>query len=92
MLIQKVSDAEENINEAIADYLNSHDDLLLVPFVRESYGVHLYGSKRAMISNERDKLIVKVGGGSCPLRCLLITTPMWSSINMEGSHWRPRRR
>ena len=62
---------EDNIDQAIADYFNSRDDVLIVPFVRESYGVYLYGSKRVMISNERGKLIVKVGGGFLPIEVFI---------------------
>ncbi|OMJ71414.1 hypothetical protein SteCoe_30374 [Stentor coeruleus] len=63
--------AEDIIDQAIADYFNSRDDVLIVPFVRESYGVYLYGSKRVMVNIERGKLIVKVGGGFLPIEVFI---------------------
>ena len=62
---------EDIIDQAIADYFNSRDDVLIVPFVRESYGVYYYGSKKIMISVERGKLIVKVGGGFLPIEVFI---------------------
>ena len=62
---------DDNIDQAIADYFNSRDDVLIVPFVRESCGVYLYGSKRVMINVERGKLIVKVGGGFLPIEVFI---------------------
>ncbi|OMJ90976.1 hypothetical protein SteCoe_6544 [Stentor coeruleus] len=62
---------DDIIDQAIADYFNSRDDVLIVPFVRESYGVYLYGSKRVMVNIERGKLIVKVGGGFLPIEVFI---------------------
>lgn len=55
------------IDNALSDYLNSRDGVLLIPFIRESYGVYTYGSKRIMISCERNKIIIKLGGGYMPI-------------------------
>ena len=55
------------IDEALGQYLNSRDIPLLIPFVRESYGVYFYGSKKVTISLERGKIIVKSGGGFMPI-------------------------
>ena len=62
---------DDNIDKAIADYFNCRDDVLIVPFVRESYGVYLYGTKRIMVNIERGKLIVKVGGGFLPIEVFI---------------------
>lgn len=62
---------EDIIDQAVADYFNSRDDVLIVPFVRETYGVYLYGSKKVMVSIERGKLIVKVGGGFLPIEVFI---------------------
>lgn len=62
---------DDLIDQAIADYFNSRDDVLIVPFVRESHGVYLYGSKRVMVNVERGKLIVKVGGGFLPIEVFI---------------------
>ncbi|OMJ89390.1 hypothetical protein SteCoe_8493 [Stentor coeruleus] len=62
---------EDIIDQAVADYFNSRDDVLIVPFVREAYGVYMYGSKKVMVSIERGKLIVKVGGGFLPIEVFI---------------------
>jgi hypothetical protein len=55
------------IDKALADYLNSRDVVLPLPFVRDSYGIYYYGTKKINISYERNKLTVKVGGGFLPI-------------------------
>jgi predicted nucleic acid-binding Zn-ribbon protein len=62
---------DDPIDLAVADYFNSRDEVLIVPFVRESYGVYVYGSKKIMVSIERGKVIVKVGGGFLPIEVFL---------------------
>lgn len=62
---------DDPVDLAVADYFNSRDEVLIVPFVRESYGVYVYGSKRIMVSIERGKVIVKVGGGFLPIEVFL---------------------
>lgn len=63
--------SDDPIDQAVADYFNSRDEVLLVPFLRESFGVYIYGSKKIMVSIERGKLIVKVGGGFLPIEVFL---------------------
>ena len=51
------------IDKNLAKYLNSRNSVLSVPFIRENYGIYLYGTRKVSISIERNKLTVKVGGG-----------------------------
>ncbi|CAG9325312.1 unnamed protein product [Blepharisma stoltei] len=57
----------DNIDQALAAYLNSRDEVVPVPFIREAAGVYLFGSRRVLVSFERGKLTVKVGGGFLPI-------------------------
>ena len=38
-----------------------------MPFVRESYGVYIFGTKRVLIKYEKSKLTVRIGGGFLPI-------------------------
>ncbi|CAG9322543.1 unnamed protein product [Blepharisma stoltei] len=58
---------DDNIDQALSAFLNSRDEVVPVPFIREAKGVYLFGTRRVLISFERGKLIVKVGGGFLPI-------------------------
>lgn len=47
------------IDSAMADYINTRDKALDVPFVREEEGLYLFGTKRVFIKLENGKLIRK---------------------------------
>jgi hypothetical protein len=55
------------LDQALAEYLNKRDSVVPVCFKRESYGVYFFGSKKIMIKVERDKIIVRTGGGLLPI-------------------------
>ena len=55
------------IDKSLADYLNSRNKVLPLPFVREAYGIYFFGTRKVNISIERNKLMVKVGGGFLPI-------------------------
>ena len=57
----------DSIDKALADYLNSRNSVLPLPFVRESFGIYYFGTKKINISQERNKLMIKVGGGFLPI-------------------------
>mmetsp|Transcript_18388 Transcript_18388/g.18362 ORF Transcript_18388/g.18362 Transcript_18388/m.18362 type:complete len:456 (+) Transcript_18388:11-1378(+) len=57
----------DTIDQALSAYLNSRDEVVPVPFIRETKGVYLFGTRRVLISFERGKLTVKVGGGFLPI-------------------------
>lgn len=71
------------IDEALGKYLNERDGNMLVTFVREAYGVYWYGTKKVMISVERGKVIVKVGGGYMPIS-VFIDNYMESEVEKQG--------
>lgn len=54
---------DDPIDSALADYLNNLDIPLQVPFVRESKGIYIFGTKRVFIKLQNGKLIIRVGGG-----------------------------
>lgn len=51
------------VDQALAAYLNSRPEELLVPLVREAAGAYKYGQRQVNVSVTDDRLKVKVGGG-----------------------------
>ena len=51
------------IDTALADYINTMDDPLPVPFTREDEGIYLFGTKRIFVKLEQGRIIIRVGGG-----------------------------
>ena len=67
--IPYVAAKNDPVDAAMADYVNSLQEPLEVPFVREDPGIYLFGSKRIYVKLDNDKLsskdyVVRVGGGS----------------------------
>jgi chromosome segregation ATPase len=50
---------DDPVDEAIADYLNSRSEPLPVTFIREEYGLYLFGTKRVFIKLENNRIISK---------------------------------
>ena len=55
--------ANDPVDTALADYINTLDDPLPVPFTREEEGTYLFGTKRIFVKLEQGKIIIRVGGG-----------------------------
>lgn len=60
---------DDEIDVAIAEYINSLPSPLAVPFVREDSGIYLFGTKKVFIKIDNNKIssiayLVRVGGGS----------------------------
>ena len=53
------------IDAKLAEYINSYPDRkkLKVMFMRDSPGVYEFGQSKVTVKCERDKILVKVGGG-----------------------------
>ena len=51
------------VDNALADFINTLDEPLPVPFTREDEGIYLFGTKRIFIKLEQGKIIIRVGGG-----------------------------
>ena len=53
------------IDMRIADYFNNYPDRskVKIMFMRESSGVYHFGSKRVNVRVEKDKILIRVGGG-----------------------------
>ena len=53
------------IDTKLADFINNYPDRkkLKVMFMRDSQGVYEFGSSKVIVKCERDKILVKVGGG-----------------------------
>lgn len=47
---------DDPVDEAIADYLNSRSEPLPIVFIREDYGLYLFGTKRVFIKLENNKI------------------------------------
>ena len=49
----------------LAEYINNFPDRskLKIMFMRESEGVYEFGSRRIRVKVEKDKILIKVGGG-----------------------------
>lgn len=55
------------VDEALAEYLNSRDEIIHVPFIREASEVYHFGTKRIWLKFEKGKLSARVGGGFLPI-------------------------
>ena len=63
----------------LADFINNYPERsrLRVMFMRESEGVYQFGSRRVYVRVERDKIVVRVGGGYLSIDEFLdVYTPM----------------
>lgn len=58
-----VAKRHDNIDNALAKYLNGIGDKLKISFIRESLGVYKFGTKRVILNLERgEDLYVRIGG------------------------------
>lgn len=53
------------VDMKLAEYINNYPDRkkLKIMFMRESEGVYEFGSRRIRVKVEKDKILIKVGGG-----------------------------
>lgn len=58
-----IPDKSDNIDVAMADYVNTRPNFLEVPFVRVEKGVYLFGSKIVKVKLQNNRLIMCLGGG-----------------------------
>ena len=56
---------DDVVDKKLAEYINSYHDQqkLKIMFMRESSGVYEFGTKRILVKVEREKILIKVGGG-----------------------------
>ena len=56
---------DDVVDKKLAEYINNNHDhqKLKIMFMRESSGVYEFGTKRILVKVERDKILIKVGGG-----------------------------
>jgi len=74
-----VPDSADQVDAQLADYINNYPERsrLRVMFMRESEGVYQFGSRRVYVRVERDKIVVRVGGGYLSIDEFLdVYTPM----------------
>ena len=81
---------DDPIDSALAEYINTRERPLDVPFTREQNGSYLFGSKRVFIKIENGKIIIRVGGGFMQIdEFVEIYTPLelekWEMKQMEQS-------
>ncbi|OMJ81963.1 hypothetical protein SteCoe_17446 [Stentor coeruleus] len=55
---------DDPVDSAMAEYINSLESPLDIPFVREEPGIYLFGSKRIFIKLDNGKLSIRIGGGT----------------------------
>ena len=55
----------DEVDEKLADYVNNFPDRnkLKIMFIREKTGVYEFGSKRINVRVEKNKILIRVGGG-----------------------------
>ena len=51
---------DDVIDQAMADYINSLSDPLIIPFVREDEGIYLFGSKKVFVKLDNGRLSSKI--------------------------------
>jgi len=56
---------DDSVDSKLAEYINNYPERsrLRVMFMRESSGVYQFGTKRVYVKVEKDKIIIRVGGG-----------------------------
>lgn len=56
---------DDSIDHRLAEYINNYPDRskLKIMFMREAEGVYQFGSKRVYVKSDKDKILVRVGGG-----------------------------
>lgn len=64
-------EAGDYIDVALGEQLNDRDGDLQIPFVRIRQGQYTFGTRKVIVSLERDKITVKVGGGFLTLERFL---------------------
>jgi len=56
---------EDSVDKRLAEYINNYPERnrLKVMFMRESSGIYQFGTRRVYVKVEKDKIIIRVGGG-----------------------------
>jgi hypothetical protein len=56
---------EDSVDKRLADYINNYPDRskLKIMFMRESEGIYLFGTRKIYVRVEKNKIIIRVGGG-----------------------------
>lgn len=56
---------EDPIDKKLAEYINNYPDRskLKIMFMRESSGIYQFGSRKIYVRVEKDRIIIRVGGG-----------------------------
>ena len=53
----------DEVDQALADYINYNGSSLDVMFIRLQAGVYSFGSKKICVKVDNNKIIIRVGGG-----------------------------
>lgn len=56
---------DDSVDKRLAEYINNYPERnrLKVMFMRESSGIYQFGTRRVYVKVEKDKIIIRVGGG-----------------------------
>ena len=70
---------DDAVDKKLAEFINNYPERnkLKIMFMRESEGIYQFGSKRVFCRVEKDKIIIRVGGGYLSIEEFLdIYTPL----------------
>ena len=56
---------DDVVDKRLAEFINNYPERkdLKIMFIRESEGIYSFGTKRIYVRVEKDKIIIRVGGG-----------------------------
>ena len=56
---------EDRVDQRLAEYINNYPERsrLKIMFMRESEGIYQFGTRKIFVRVEKDKIIIRVGGG-----------------------------
>ena len=79
---------EDPIDKKLAEYINNYPDRskLKIMFMRESSGIYQFGSRKIYVRVEKDRIIIRVGGGYLTIDEFL---DIYTPIELE-KNWKKR--
>jgi len=72
-------DQSDPIDTQLAEYINNYPERakIRIMFMREASGIYFFGTRRVYVRVEKDKILIRVGGGYLSIDEFLdIYTPM----------------
>ena len=76
---------DDPVDSALAEFLNSRSEPLLVPFQRQDRDLYLFGTRRIFMKLENGRITVRVGGGFTRIEDFV---EVYTPIELERTHAR----